>query len=132
MLYTFDYDRNYVPSAPAAEILIGRAQTEPTLSLTAMVDSGADASLIPIVALTQVRARKGRQAWLRGMTGQRIAVDLYLISLRLGPYSQQALWVAGGISPDEIILGRDVLNHLVVTLNGLASIVEIPSYGNTL
>ena len=54
---------------------------------------------------------------------------LYLISLQLGPYLQQTLWVAGGASPDEVILGRDVSNHLIVTLNGLANMVEIPANG---
>jgi hypothetical protein len=36
-----------------------------------------------------------------------------------------ALRVVAGAEGDEIILGRNVLNQLVVTLNGLANAVEI-------
>jgi len=35
------------------------------------------------------------------------------------------LLVVGGPQRDEIILGRDALNHFIVTLNGLASMIEI-------
>jgi hypothetical protein len=33
--------------------------------------------------------------------------------------------VIAELQDDEVILGRDVLNQLIVTLNGLASAVEI-------
>jgi hypothetical protein len=33
--------------------------------------------------------------------------------------------VVGDTEGEEAILGRDVLNQLIVTLNGLASVVEI-------
>jgi hypothetical protein len=86
MVYTYNYSMHYVPSIPVVEPLLGRAKANPLLRLTALVDSGADATIIPARYLKQVRARKSRQAWMRGMSGQRASVDLYRVSLQLGEY----------------------------------------------
>jgi len=81
MLYSRDYDISYYnPSMPVAEIMIGRGETEPTLSLTALIDSGADATIIPVHYLDKVRARKGESGWLRGASIQRTPIDLYVVS----------------------------------------------------
>ena len=52
-------------------------------------------------------------------------VDLYQVSLQLGPFAQMFLEVVGSTQNDEVIVGRDVLNHLTVTLNGPAHSVEV-------
>lgn len=65
MLYTYNYDSAYIPSMPVIELLIGRAQVTPVLQITAIVDSGADATMIPVSYLKQIGARKGKQAFVR-------------------------------------------------------------------
>ena len=125
MIDSFDYDLSYVPAMPVAPILLGRAHSEPSFPLTAVVDSGADASVIPKMVLQQLRARRNQKVWMRGATNLRILVDLYTVSLRLGVLEQRSLLVVGGDADDEAIIGRDVLNQLVVTLNGLAGVLEI-------
>jgi hypothetical protein len=125
MLYTRDYDTVYIPSMPVAEILIGRGSRTPTLKLTALIDSGVDATIIPVHFLHQIQARKGQPAWLRGTALHRIPIDLYMVSFRLGDFNRSVVRVVGSKEYDEAILGRDVLNQLIVTLNGLASVVEI-------
>ncbi len=112
---------------PMVELTIGMAMSEPMLDLAALVDSGADATLIPITYLRQIRARRSRKTWMRGTAGGRILVDLYSISLRLGSLTQAHLEVVCDRENDEVIVGRDILNHLSVTLNGPASSVEIVS-----
>ena len=62
---------------------------------------------------------------MRGTTGERVLVDLYTIAVQIGPYQQGLLEVVGVTTDDEVILGRDVLNHLVATLNGPAYVVEV-------
>jgi predicted aspartyl protease len=125
MVYTFEYDSTYVPALPVVELRIGHAQAEPTLLVRAIVDSGADATIIPVQLLRQVGARKSRQAWMCGFASPRILVDLYAVSIHLGAFEQRSLLVAAGSELKEVILGRDILNHLIVTLNGLGSAVEI-------
>ncbi|VAW40167.1 hypothetical protein MNBD_CHLOROFLEXI01-416 [hydrothermal vent metagenome] len=85
-IYTHSYDTTYNPAMPMAEVVIGRAMTKPALSLSAIVDSGADATLVPVSYLHQIRARRSRKAWMRGTAGGRILVDLYAISLRLSQF----------------------------------------------
>lgn len=44
--------------------------------------------------------------------------------VRLGSFSTYAL-VVGAEPGAEAIIGRDILNRLIVTLNGLAGVVEV-------
>lgn len=124
-IYTYQYDGDYNPAMPVVDIEIGRAMDAASLALKALVDSGADATIIPINSLQEIRARRSRKMWLRGTAGGRILVDLYQISLRLGPFSQALLEVVGSAQNDEVIVGRDVLNHLKVILDGPASSTEV-------
>jgi hypothetical protein len=125
MIYTCDYDRSAIPAMPVVEIKIGRSLATPALMLRALIDSGADSVIIPLFYLQQIRARRERSAWMRTVTGKRSVIDLYSISLQLGPFEFPDLIVAGGLQPDEVIVGRDILNQFIVTLNGLASLTEI-------
>lgn len=124
-VYTYAYDAAYDPAMPVVDIQIGRAMAETSLALTALVDSGADATMIPTHYLRQIHARRSRKKWMRGTTGERMLVDLYPISIQLGPLAQTHLEAVGDTQNEEVIVGRDVLNHLSVNLNGPASAVEI-------
>jgi hypothetical protein len=123
-IYTADYGRQYDPPIPQVEITISRLRGRDGLTLTAIVDSGADATIIPIAYLRRIRAQRGIQKWLRGMSADRRRVTMYSVFLQLGPFNFY-LPVVGDDLYDEPIIGRDVLNHLIVTLNGLANMVEI-------
>ncbi len=125
MLYTFEYDTSYVPSMPVVEIRIGQRNTVPGVALPAIIDSGADATIIPAGWLDQVQARRSERAWMSTAAGTRRIVNLYVISLRIGDYEQRALSVIAGLDSEEAMIGRDVLNYLILTLNGLASVTEI-------
>ena len=62
---------------------------------------------------------------MRTITGVRSVVDLYEVSLRIGSHSFPYVRVAADKHNEMMVLGRDILNHLVITLNGLASATEI-------
>ena len=125
MLYTYEYALSYNPSMPVVEIWLGRAQHVPTFSLIALVDSGADGTIIPLKHLKTLQARRGRKKLLSGVTGNAGLYDTFEVSLRLGAYERSTLEVVADPKNKEAILGRDVLNQFIVTLNGLASMVEI-------
>ena len=116
--FTFDYDSHFQPAMPMVDIRIGPALRPALLELSAIVDSGADATSIPIVYLQQIGARRNRKAWLRGMTGEPLLIDLYAITLEVGPLQQGLLEVVADHFNDYAIIGRDVLNDLQVTQNG--------------
>jgi hypothetical protein len=94
-VYTYNYDSTYDPAMPVVDIEIGRAGAEPAIPLIALVDSGADGTIIPIRYLSQIRARRYRRKWMRGTVGGRKLVDLYLISLKLGPFVSGHLAAVG-------------------------------------
>jgi predicted aspartyl protease len=125
MIYTFDYDNSYVPAIPIVEVEVKQEDGTLGVRMNAIVDSGADATIIPKRYLQQIQAQIGDQAWLRGATQERIQVDLYWVWLYIGNLRPMYVEVVADSVGEEAILGRDVLNQFIVTLNGLASTVEI-------
>lgn len=124
-VYTYNYNSDYYPAMPVVELSLGLPLSEATLEVRAIVDSGVDATMIPIRTLQQVGARRSRKALMRGVTGIGVLVDLYAVAVQLGPYRQGFIEVVGVANNDEAIIGRDILNHLAVTLNGPALVVEV-------
>ena len=62
---------------------------------------------------------------LRGITGMGYQVGVYEVTLEIGGFFLPKLQVVGDKQNQQMILGRNVLNDLIVTLNGLAGVVEI-------
>jgi len=124
-IFTYDYNSEYHPSMPMVELSIGLPSANTTLRLGGIVDSGADATIIPVRYLLELGARRSRKAFMRGITGSGTFVDLYPVAMQLGPLRQEFMEVVGVIDIDEAIVGRDILNYLSVTLNGPAAAVEV-------
>lgn len=123
--YSYEYDASYIPAMPMVTIHIGKPDATPFLVLSALVDSGADATMIPVALLKQVNAIKRQRVFIRGISGKRTGPSLYTISLQVAHYERKRMNVVGNEETDDIILGRDILNHFVTTLDGLANAVEI-------
>jgi predicted aspartyl protease len=127
-MLTFPYDARYQPPMPVVDVELsvpGHAASQRLLP--ALVDSGSDGTLIPIDLLEQVGARCVGEARLRGVTGSSQLVNVYLVSLRVGMRQVRGLRVVAATEQSEFILGRNALNQLVITLNGLAGVTEIPA-----
>lgn len=125
-MYTYDYDFTYNPSMPVIEVVITPfEQSTTSFSLSAMLDSGADGTLIPLTVLQRIQARRTDRIAMRTITDTRSLVDVYEVTLRLGPHTFHKVRVVADRHNSIMILGRDILNHLVVTLNGLAATTEL-------
>lgn len=125
IVHSHEYDSSYHPAMPVIEIQIRRRANQPSLTLTAIVDSGADATLIPLQYLRQLQARKGQRKWLSGMAGGRYEVDLYTLAVQVGEEQTHYLDVVGTEHHDEIIVGRDLLNQYIVTLNAPGNTIDM-------
>jgi hypothetical protein len=121
-LYSHPYNsQDYEPAMPVMEVtLLSRGTEDVAAQVLAIVDSGADATLLPIELLRAARARYYRSCQLRGVTGQAIPVDLYAVTLRLGLHVIHGVKAVAGLRSNEAILGRDVLNQLDLRLIGPA------------
>lgn len=123
---SFDYDNNYPgPAFPVAVLTLVSRETGQEQQVTGYLDSGADGTLIPTRILQQIRARVVDEGWARTVSGQRYPVRLYAVNIRIGSHTIYGVDVVANERTNEVIVGRDLLNQLVVTLNGLAEITEI-------
>ena len=121
MTISYSYDSTYNPAAPIVHIgLSPSGQMGVREEITALVDSGADATMIPVQILRAAGARYVEQRQMRGVVGQAVRVNLYLTAVHLGGYVLHGIRVIGLDHPDEAIIGRDVLNQLELVLNGPA------------
>jgi predicted aspartyl protease len=128
MIYTFEYDLDYPfgPAMPMVEIQIRPVgRNDVTVTIQALVDSGADATILPVRYLQAAGVEmvgKARMRW-GGHLGQ--VYDVYLAVVNIGTLQMPGIRILADKHRDEPVLGRDVLNHLVVTLNGPGSVVEV-------
>ena len=127
MLFTFDYDVTYPgPAFPVVEInLYALGHQSDPISAFALVDSGADATMIPLHILEKLEVRRVDRMRMRGVGGNSQFVDIYEVALEIGSFTIPKVYAAADTFNTEILLGRDVLNQFVITLNGLAAIVEV-------
>ncbi len=125
-VYSFDYNSTYDPPAPFIPITVdGHDPTSSPVTITAFVDSGADGTMLPIDVLQAVGAAYEASMWLRGTTGNRQRVDSYTVSIHIETETVHAISAVAMPVGSEPLIGRDVLNQLVVTLNGLAGVTEV-------
>jgi len=125
MIFSHDYNTSYDPAAPVVPVKISAPGQGIQEEVMGFIDSGADATMIPDTLLRKIKARFVEHRNLRGVTGHRISVKRYLVTIHLGNEVVYGVRAVATSSGTELILGRDVLNQLVITLNGLAQVVEI-------
>lgn len=127
MMVTFEYDTQYHgPSMPVVEVTLANPVTEQQIIVDGvLVDSGADGTIVPLQILKQIQARRVDTVNMRPMRGPVYRVDVYEVELRIGNFRVSKTRVVADPQNEGAILGRNVLNQFIVTLNGLASTVEI-------
>ncbi len=81
--------------------------------------------MLPINVLHNINALYVETRQMRGVISYPIEVDTYLTTIQIGLYTLPGIEVIAIDENAEAIMGRDVLNQLVVTMNGLANVVEI-------
>jgi len=125
--YSNEYDSvNYDPAAPLVEVGVSRpGADEAAAQLAALIDTGADATMLPIDLLQAAGGRYVTTRQMRGVTNQIVTVEMYLVTLFIGPFEFRGIEAIATAEDAEAIVGRDVLNQMIVTLNGLANSVEM-------
>lgn len=86
--------------------------------LIALLDTGADATFVPANLLEQGGAERLRRARIRSHWGEYHSVSLYLIDFMIAGEHLAGIEVVADKSGNEVILGRDVLNKLILLLDG--------------
>ena len=121
MTTSFPYDVTYQPAAPVALIGVSPSgETESRQQIMAFLDSGADATMLPIDLLIAAEARYVEQGRMRGVIGDGAVVNMYLTAIHLDGQPVHGIRVVALPVGSEAIVGRDVLNQFEITLNGPA------------
>lgn len=76
----FEYDSRYLPPAPVISVTVdGYSPTSGTTTIQALVDSGADGTLLPLRILERVGASFIDTVQMTGITGIRHPRDRYRV-----------------------------------------------------
>jgi len=121
----YPYDTTYDPPLPVCSVALKSPATGKCVTLTAVVDTGADATIVPLQYLQQIDARRAYEARLRSQWGERRNVFLYLVELQIGEVSLPGIYAVGDELGGGVVLGRDVLNRLRLLLDGPAEMMEL-------
>jgi hypothetical protein len=111
------YHATYRPPFPALQMTL-RGETGQRGPLSALIDTGADVTLVSAAWLEEIGAVESGWALLRSHFGERQQVQKFLVDLQFAPTLIPGLYVVADERGSEIILGRDALNRLPLFLDG--------------
>jgi hypothetical protein len=81
--------------------------------------------MIPHPLILRIGSKFARTYQMTGVTGQTERVELYFVDIEIDGLKIPGIKAVSSQFSNEVILGRDVLNHLIITLNGIESRTEI-------
>lgn len=118
------YNKTYYPPAPVYEIALETPEGK-KVTVSAMIDTGADATLVPVHYLRDIGARRVFEVGLRSQWGEKRVVFLHLVDIHINEITLPGIYVVGDDIGNEVVLGRDILNRLHLTLDGPALLTHI-------
>lgn len=117
------FDDTFDPPAPVLPIRIsGLDEHDPAAVLRMLVDTGADCTLIPVKLARSLRLPVVDKAEIQGVGGRPQRANVHAARIRLGSVRVLARVVALG---DECLVGRDVLNRVVLQFDGPAQTLQV-------
>ncbi len=122
----FDYDTTYLgPAFPILTLEIKSGINGKGENATALIDTGSDATAVPHAILQRIGARKLDSRWVRTINNVRYRTDVYVVSAVISGYLIPNIEAIANYDTEELIIGRDILNQLVITLDGFAQTTTI-------
>ena len=120
------YDTRFSPPAPILYIRLASPGDAPQgESLAGITDTGSDGTLVPIRLLEAVEAIDVGEATLYGVLGETRNVHLYEVDIHIGDLTLPNVIVVGDEHGDEIVIGRNILNGLILLLDGQRRLTDL-------
>ena len=114
----YPYLETYSPPAPILEVYFGYPGQSLSIGpVTALIDTGADGTLVPQSILDVLQAPLVDRMRIRSHWGEWRTVQVYTLDIGLGNLRLPVIEAVGD-SGKEIILGRNVLNRLRLLVDG--------------
>jgi predicted aspartyl protease len=119
------FDTSWLPAAPFLPVRIASlAERSETIVVQAKLDTGADLTAVPYALIEQLHLMPAGEIEVEGYDSRRATIRAYDVNLQIDQLAANGLLVIG-FAEDYVLLGRDVLNHLRVLLDGPALTTEI-------
>lgn len=116
---SYPYDPQFAPPFPALPIVLRSIEEgESTDVYTAHIDTGADSTLVPSALIDAIGADEYATARLRSHWGEHREVSLYLVDMEVAGELLPSVEVIADDRSSDILLGRNVLNRLILLLDG--------------
>lgn len=120
------YNQGYFPPVPVVQVRFSTPEWNLfTNPIEAIIDTGADGTFVPIRYLREIQASVEGNTYVRSQWGERRQANLYLVDIEVATLTLPGIWVVEDNQSEEIILGRNVLNHLRILLNGPSMVAEV-------
>ena len=105
------------PAAPVLPLVVSAPSDVERVELPALVDTGADTTLIPIGIARALRLPLVDRTSLQGIGPKLYPAGVHAAVVRIGRFRALVRLTAFG---DEALIGRDLLERLVLVLDGPA------------
>lgn len=113
-----EYDRRFDPPAPVVQVTVKHmVQPRHRVTTAALLDTGSDVTAIPASLVQRLQLIPFSRLQLEDVSGETRTVLTYAVHLTIAELTLPRLEVIQ-TGLDQVILGRDVLNHLYVLLRG--------------
>src|SRR5262245_36977819 len=122
----FRYNQQVHPAAPYVYVILRPPSEDgPSREVPALVDTGADTTVVPLEVVEALDLPQIGVVRTAGFGGRVDLIPSHLVRLRVRGLAESAVKVLA--SPDEsyVLLGRDVLNQFRLTLDGPGLALEI-------
>ncbi|MFZ5821678.1 MAG: hypothetical protein ACOYYJ_17410 [Chloroflexota bacterium] len=120
------YDTSYIPPAPILNLqLAGPGDASEDKTVAGILDTGSDGTLVPIRYLEAVEAIGVGEAVLHGVLGETRNVQMFEVDIHIEGVILPNVIVVGDDFGDEVVIGRNVLNGLILLLDGKRQITDL-------
>ncbi|MEW6679553.1 MAG: retropepsin-like aspartic protease [bacterium] len=124
MVYNYNKSFSHIPAPCVGGVTVSSPQTEGKVVIEGIIESGAEMTVIPKWAIERLELSPVSMVEVRTWDGRISKIPGYLINLSIGNLIIKNLEVVS-FDQDIALLGRDVLNKFVITLDGKRGILEI-------
>jgi clan AA aspartic protease len=115
----YSYNPQFIFPFPQLPIVICNIDSNSsTLEMEALIDTGADGTLIPKARLDAIQAEELHVTRIRSHWGEWRTVVVYVVDLEIAGEKLPAVEVIADEHSDTVLLGRNVLNRLILLLDG--------------
>jgi predicted aspartyl protease len=122
----YNFLTSYSPPAPTLPVAIREPENGVlTLEMTAIIDTGADGTIVPAIYLRGLEMYKSHTTNMRSHWGESRRVSVYLVDLDVAGEVLPGVEVVADERSREILLDRNILNRLILLLDGVRGQTDI-------